>query len=322
MLLGWQGWYRSGACSRGVWGRAGRLRPVPYVEGSLVEFAEAAKIVNGLPLPHTHRKRGRSLYRHIRRNRPENLLELGTARGGSAVFIAAALQENGTGHLTTVDSMRWKRTDPSPHEVLTSAGLREWVTIDASYSTYTWFLKTEIERNLLPSGAVRPVYDLIFLDGAKNWTTDGLAVVLAERLLRPGGWLLLDDLGWTYGKAGRAAHHYDIRLDQMSEQEREQPHLQAIFDLLIRTNPAFDRFLIQDDWWGWAHKSAGPARRRRGGVLSSPPHAGPRPAAARSSAAAAPPAPPPPSRTRQVLHRVWRRLPEGVRRRLRPLLGR
>jgi predicted O-methyltransferase YrrM len=290
---------------------------VPCVEGFLVEFAEAARIVSGLPLPHTHRKRGRSLYRHIRRNRPENLLELGTARGGSAVFIAAALQENGTGHLTTVDSLRWKRNDPSPHEVLTSAGLREWVTIDASYSTYTWFLKTEIEKNLQPSGAVRPVYDLIFLDGAKNWTTDGLAVILAERLLRPNGWLLLDDLGWTYGKAGRAAQHYDIRLEQMSEEEREQPHLQAIFDLLIRTNPAFDRFLIQDDWWGWAHKSAVPTRRRRGGVLSAAPRTGTD--AARSSAAAAPP---PPSRSRQVLQRAWRRLPAGVRGRVRPFLGR
>ena len=27
---------------------------------------------------------------------------------------------------------------------------------------------------------------------SKNWSTDGLAVILIEKLLRPGGWLLLD----------------------------------------------------------------------------------------------------------------------------------
>ena len=38
----------------------------------------------------------------------------------------------------------------------------------------------------------------MFLDGSHNFDIDGLAVVLAEKLLRPGGWLLLDDLDWTY----------------------------------------------------------------------------------------------------------------------------
>ena len=284
-----------------------------------MDFPEAAQIVYGLPLPHTHRKRGRSLYQHIIRNRPEALLELGTARGGSAVFIAAALQANGTGHLTSVDSLRWQRTDPSPHEVLEKAGLRDWVTLDANYSTYTWFLKAEIEKHLDASGAVQPVYDFIFLDGAKNWTTDGLAVILAERLLRPGGWLLLDDLGWTYGKAGRRSQHYDIRLEQLSDEELEQPHLRAIFDLLIRTNPAYDRFRIQDDWWGWARKAPVQTRRNRGGVLSGRPKptgAAPKPAGSAARPAGVRP------RLRRLRDGVWRRLPAGAQRRIRTLLGR
>ena len=284
-----------------------------------MEFREAAKVVDGLPLPHTHWRRGRTLYRHIRSNRPEGVLELGTARGGSAVFIAAALQANGTGHLTSVDSLRWQRTDPSPHEVLDQAGLHDWVTLDATYSTYTWFLKAQIESHLRPSGAVRPAYDLIFLDGAKNWTTDGLAVVLAEKLLRLDGWLLLDDLGWIYGKAGRAAQHYDIRLDQLSAQEREEAHLRAVFELLIQTNPAFDRFVIQDDWWGWAHKSAVDSRRHRGGVLWEVQVVGWRDHEGASRRATTALVEPP--ERRSLLRPVWRRLPPGVRRRLRNVTG-
>ena len=60
-----------------------------------MDFDEAARIVGGIPVPHTSASRGRVLYEHIRGSRPENLLELGTARGGSAVFMAAALEANG-----------------------------------------------------------------------------------------------------------------------------------------------------------------------------------------------------------------------------------
>jgi predicted O-methyltransferase YrrM len=268
-----------------------------------MHFDKAAEIVRAIPGPHTHPRRGRVLYRHIRKNKPTNVLELGTARGGSAVFIAAALEANGAGHLTTVESRRWMRTDPSPHEVLANAGLREWVTLDASYSTYTWFLKSQVEKHLTASGSVTPVYDLIFLDGAKNWSIDGLAVVLMEKLLKPGGWVLLDDLGWRYDKPDRGSRHYSVEIDALSEEERTQPHLRAIFDLLIKTNPSFDEFVIQDDWWGWARKSPDSTRHNRGGVLSG---TQPEPASQ-------------PPRRNSALRAVWRRLPPSAHRRIRGL---
>ena len=220
-----------------------------------MEFTEAARLVSEVPAPHIPANRGRVLYEHIRKNRLENLLELGTARGGSAIFMAAALEATGAGHLTSVDSTRWRWRNPTPTEVIDHAGLGHRVTLDKRFSTYTWFLKTELEKCIDDAGSVRPEYDFIFLDGAKNWSTDGLTVVLAEKLLRPGGWLLLDDLGWSYEKHADSTFHYEIEIAKLSTEERVEPHLRAVFDLLIRTNPAFDQFLIQDDWWGWARKS-------------------------------------------------------------------
>jgi predicted O-methyltransferase YrrM len=267
-----------------------------------MDFEEAARIVEGIPAPHTSAGRGRVLYEHIRENRPGNLLELGTARGGSAVFIAAALEANGVGHLTSVDSTRWHWLNPTPQEVLDKAGLSSWVTLDKRFSTYTWFLKTEIEKRLDATGSAQPGYDFIFLDGSKNWSTDGLAVVLAERLLRPGGWLLLDDLGWNYEKHCEAATHYEIEIAKLSDEERIQPHLRAIFDLLIRTNPAFDQFVVQNNWWGWARKSPHVSRRTRGGVLSG-----------RNEARGAR------ARLRQASRRVWLHLPPAAGRRIQSL---
>jgi hypothetical protein len=130
------------------------------------------------------------------------------------------------------------------------------------------------------------------LDGSKNWSTDGLAAVLAERLLRPGGWLLLDDLGWNYEKHCEAPMHDEIEIARLSDEERIQPHLHAVFDLLIRTNPAFDQFIVQDNWWGWARKAPHVSRRARGGVLSG-----------RNEARGAR------ARLRQISRRAWLYLP-------------
>jgi predicted O-methyltransferase YrrM len=221
-----------------------------------MKFKDAERVVSGLPAPHIPASRGRVLYEHLREQRPENVLELGTGRGGSAVFIAAALDENCKGHLTSVDSSRWKWRNPAPEEFLNGSGVGHRVTLDKRFSTYTWFLKTELESCMGEAGTVLPKYDFIFLDGAKNWSTDGLTVVIAERLLRPGGWLLLDDLGWNYEAHVDSARHYEVEIGKLSEEERVQPHLRAVFNLLVRTNPVFDYFLIQDDWWGWARKSA------------------------------------------------------------------
>lgn len=268
-----------------------------------MQFAEAAEIVKEIPPPRTHPIRGRVLYRHIRQTQPKKLLELGTARGGSAVYIAAALEANGAGHLTTVDRRTGFLTGPSAAEVLQQAGLSSLVTLDKRFSTYTWYLKSEVERRLTPAGTVRPCYDFIFIDGAKNWSTDGLAVVLAEKLLRPGGWLLLDDLGWKYGAGSRAKRHYGTEIAKLSDEERDQPHLRAVFDLLIKTNPAFDKFVIQDEWWGWARKSPDPARCARGGPLRGEPND---PGSRRPA-------------TGTLRRRVSRHTPQAVRRRIRSL---
>ena len=51
-------------------------------------------------------------------------------------------------------------------------------------NSYNWFLKKQIEAQT-KDGICEPCYDFIFIDGAKNWTIDGLAFFLADKLLRP-----------------------------------------------------------------------------------------------------------------------------------------
>lgn len=225
-----------------------------------MDFATVEAALEQVGEPRITAAQGRLIYDHVRSTRPERVLELGTAHGVSAAFIAAALEANGHGRLTTVDSSLLPWRNPTPGELLERLGLSHRVAIDRSHSTYTWFLKEEIETQSDGQGNCEPLYDFCFLDGQKNWTVDGAAVFLIEKLLRPGGWLLLDDLGWTYSPLTEGQHYW-VDIGGLSERERTEPHLRAVFDLIVAQHPSFTELRIEDEWLGWARKAPGEPRR-------------------------------------------------------------
>ena len=209
-------------------------------------------------IPFMSPEQGRVVFEHVRATRPAAALELGTAHGVGAAYIAAALPDGG--RLTTVD-FAGAAYDPSPESVLARAGVADRVEIVRRFSSYTWWLKEQVQARSDAHGNVEPCFDFVYLDGAKNWTIDGLAVVLVEKLLRPGGWLLMDDLDWTYADdPGREATDGIVHRE-LSEPERTEPHLRAVFDLIVAQHPSFTDVRVQDEWWGWARKAPGEPRR-------------------------------------------------------------
>jgi predicted O-methyltransferase YrrM len=224
-----------------------------------MRFEDVAAAVEGIPFMTP--ELGRRVYDHVRNSGLEQVLELGTAHGVSAAYMAAALEANGSGHITTVD-YAGAAFDPPPGLVLERAGLAHRVTVVREHSSYNWFLKQELERASDEAGNVTPRYDFCYLDGSKNFNVDGVAVVLIEKLLRPGAWLLMDDLEWTYQDNPWIQPSGDGKpLGPLSESERTEPHLNAIFELIVKQHPSFTRFRREDEWYGWAQKLPGGERR-------------------------------------------------------------
>lgn len=233
-----------------------------------MEVARVRALAEGLP--YLSAAQGERLYRHVRETRPERVLELGSAHGVSTAYIAAALDENGSGRITTVDHARagW---DPPPAKLIGDLGLDERVEIvTRDESSYTHYLRELIAERSDADGNCEPLFGFCFIDGAHTWTIDGFAVLLAERLLRPGGWLLLDDLDWVVGEVGEpqfgGSLEEILRLPhigpwQMSEAERRRAQLTDVFELVIKPHPAFAEMRIEDGTWGWARKAPGEQKR-------------------------------------------------------------
>lgn len=221
-----------------------------------MDFARISRVVGDVPFMTP--EQGQLVYRHIIETRATSILELGTAHGTSAAYMAAALDELGGGQIVTVDRDR-ADYKPGPQETLRRAGLEKYVEIvRVPDSSYTWFLKGQVEAQSDRNGNCAPLHDFCYVDGAHEWTIDGLSVILVEKLLKPGGWLLVDDLSWSYAGSG-------LRWDRsrMSEAEYREPHMRAVFDLIIAQHPSFTEFVEQDGSWGWARKAPGEPRRHR-----------------------------------------------------------
>ncbi|MCU1594803.1 MAG: hypothetical protein JWO12_2195 [Frankiales bacterium] len=205
---------------------------------------------------------GLRIWEHFVEHQPRDVLDIGTCFGTSAAYMAGALRYLGRGRVVTVDSNQFDDRSPAKEwveAVLQRCGLRDWVdTVRMPHSSYAWWLLEEVRRRTSAAGVCTPGYDFIYLDGAKSLTIDTTAVILAERLLRPGGWLLLDDLNWTF--EGREEFVPTTMLGNgdryvLSAEERTVPHIAALFDHVLRDHPAFSNLRVDEDReWGWAQK--------------------------------------------------------------------
>lgn len=181
-------------------------------------------------IPHTGPETGALLYRTVLERNYRRCLELGFAHGVGTSYIAGAVAELGAGSVVAVDLRSAQRRQPQADRLLAELGLAGWVELVLCRTSYTWYLMERLQRR-------DRSFDFCFLDGSHEWETDGLAVLLVERLMVPGGMLILDDLDWTFATSPTLRDSERVRA--MPEEERRTPQVRRIFELLVQGNPAF-----------------------------------------------------------------------------------
>lgn len=209
-----------------------------------MEFAMAAAYLADIPMMKPYA--GRRMYDFVLQHKPERILELGFAHGVSTCYMAAALDELGRGHITTLDREKSRARQPDIDTNLSVLGLEQYVTPIWSSQSFTWELGKLVEAN------PQPVFDFVFNDGGRSWDVAGYGFFLTDRLLRPGGWMLFDALNWT--PPSRSEAHQSKTLS-MPEEQRAIAQVGMVFDLLVRRHPDYTDFHVTSNGrWGWARK--------------------------------------------------------------------
>jgi predicted O-methyltransferase YrrM len=226
-----------------------------------MRFDAVAAIVKDTP--HTRPYRGRVLYDFVLTSGVREMLELGFAHGVSTCYFAAALDERGDGTIVTIDNQTAKQRKPSISELLEQTGLGRYVEPRFVNRSYTWELMRLVEQQTR-EGKCHPRFDFCFVDGAHLWDVDGFAFFLVEKLLKPGGWILFDDLYWTLAQGMKGTELAKQHLDE----EQQTAQVERIFSLLVCQHPNFENMMIRDSW-GWAQKKQHASSEASGNVASA-----------------------------------------------------
>lgn len=200
---------------------------------------------------------GRQLYEFILEHRPSDILELGFAHGSSTAYLAGAVAAAGGGKITSIDREEARDRVPTAETVLRELRLDRYVELVYTPTSYTWELMKLIQARTT-SARTEPMFDFAFIDGAHTWEVDGLAFFLVDKLLRAGGWILFDDVHWTF--ANSAALKNSPRVRSMPEDERTTPQVMKVVSLLALQHPAYGNLRVSGNW-AWIQKLETPEKR-------------------------------------------------------------
>ena len=190
--------------------------------------------------PHMSYRQAKIITSFIREHDLTDILELGFRYGVSTAYMAATLEDLGRGHITAIDLKIVEHANPGVSTFVEELGLQHRVTAHYEPTSYVWRLMRMLEDDPAPR------FDFCYLDGAHDWFVDGFAFFLVDRLLRPGGWIIFDDVDWTFGTSPTLAESERVRA--MPADERETAQVRKVVDLLVRPHPGYSEVTIKNDW--------------------------------------------------------------------------
>ena len=212
--------------------------------GEVMELEEVSENLDGL----FGMSYGQAKYmeKFIKSKKVSNLLELGFAHGVSSCYLGNILKNMGKGHLTTIDLESAKHRKPNIESLIEKFDLVEYVSVYYEYESYNWRLMNFIADH------EEPIFDFCYIDGAHDWNVDGFAFLLVDKLLKPGGWIIFDDMNWSFGSSPSMRNI--PRVKNMPDDVKNTPHIAKIFDLLVKKNPNYRNLEVTDFGWGIAQK--------------------------------------------------------------------
>lgn len=142
-----------------------------------------------------------------------------------------------------------RTAEPNIEQLLSEFGLRKYVDVVYCPESYIW------ELSLMVSSSTSS-FDFCFIDGAHSLETDGLAFFLVNSLLKPGGFILFDDLDWTFAKSPTLKNSDRVRA--MTIREKQTPQIRFLYENLLMTHPDYSEFR-QFNGWASARKHPKPS---------------------------------------------------------------
>jgi predicted O-methyltransferase YrrM len=193
-------------------------------------------------LPYMTTRQAVSLGALIEREGLSSLLELGTYHGKSTAYMAAVLEAVGHGTLVTIDRVDAEARKPNVYQILRRLKLSHRVKVYFEQRSLTWRLMRLIEEH------ESPCFDFCYFDAGHSWDVTGFAFFLVDRLLKPGGWVVFDDLDWTYERMIKPDEPLADFMSRIPDKERRTAQVGKVWDLLVARSTGYERHEVIGSW--------------------------------------------------------------------------
>lgn len=174
--------------------------------------------------------------------------EIGLGIGTTTVHFARILDESDELHL-------FDRIHVVNELVADLEGLPEPPTVKLvnqgneanRYASYSWKLALWF-RELRQAGKSGRVFDFVYLDGAHDFFHDAAATAVLKRMIKPGGYLVFDDMYWTFAASPtmNPKKRPETAVDYTPEQ-LSIPHVELVVDVLMRPDRGFEQVFLDPD---------------------------------------------------------------------------
>ncbi|MYM57059.1 class I SAM-dependent methyltransferase [Thalassovita mangrovi] len=198
-------------------------------------------------IPYMNEARANLMRNLIQQEGAQQILEIGFFQGKSSAYFGAILEDQGAGHLVTIDRNSARNRSPNINDLLDTAGLSHRVEPRFAHRSYTW------ELQKLINSTPRPQFDLCYFDGGHHWDGTGFGVLLVDMLLKPGGLLVLDDMSWSMAASPYHQKNPDT-MKEFSQDEREAKTVQLVWDTVLPHLGYQPVKIYPDADWGVARK--------------------------------------------------------------------
>ncbi|MEM9300724.1 MAG: class I SAM-dependent methyltransferase [Pseudomonadota bacterium] len=162
------------------------------------------------------------------------IAEIGVGIGATSLALAERLDQHGVLHLFDYeDRAEGLKVDLAERGF---ANVEAHANSRALFDSYSWNLG-RLAAECGPEGR----FHFAYLDGAHSFMHDAAATVLLMRLVRVGGFLLMDDYGWTFAKSPTL--NPDVNpgiLEQYTREQLEVPHVKLVCELFLDPSPDFE----------------------------------------------------------------------------------
>ena len=115
-----------------------------------------------------------------------------------------------------------------------------------TYDSYAWVLAT-MARDLERAGQPVELFDFVYLDGAHAFHHDAPACAVLKRMIKPGGYLVLDDMKWTFNTSPtmNPAKRPEVG-ESYTEEQLSVPHVALVVDVLLRPDKEFEEIFLTE----------------------------------------------------------------------------